>query len=311
VQSALATAKLRRAIVRSRAPCSAPRELIVECSEGVRLLALHDPATAGGHPKRGVAVLLHGWEGSARSTYLESLRPALLADGFEVYRLNFRDHGPTHQFNPGLFHSCRLTEVVDAIVNIAERARGVPVSLVGYSLGGNFALRVGLHAPARGVRLSRIVAVNPVLEPEHVLRKLESGPAFFERYFVRKWRKSIRTKQRTFPGLYDFDDWMRIDRLREQTRDLVERYTEFGSLDAYLDGYCIGRDRLAGLQVPSSLITSHDDPIVPVDDLAALEVPDCLRVEVQRWGGHCGYVENLRLTSWIDRRVRQELNEEE
>ena len=35
--------------------------------------------------------------------------------GFDVVRLNLRDHGETHHLNRDLFHSCRLPEVVGAV----------------------------------------------------------------------------------------------------------------------------------------------------------------------------------------------------
>ncbi len=38
-------------------------------------------------------MLMHGWEGSADSLYLLSASQSLFEAGFEVVRLNFRDHG--------------------------------------------------------------------------------------------------------------------------------------------------------------------------------------------------------------------------
>ena len=60
-------------------------------------------------------VLLHGWEGSAESLYVLSLAQLLYQQGFEIVRLNLRDHGETHHLNRELFHSCRLPEVVGAV----------------------------------------------------------------------------------------------------------------------------------------------------------------------------------------------------
>ena len=50
------------------------------------------------------------------------------------------------------------------------------------------------------------------------------------------------------------------------TRIMVEQYSEFPSLDAYLSGYAIIGDRLAQL-VPSHILLSLDDPIIPARDL--------------------------------------------
>jgi predicted alpha/beta-fold hydrolase len=40
---------------------------------------------------RGLAVLLHGWEGSAGANYVVSVGGLLHDAGFAVFRLNFRD----------------------------------------------------------------------------------------------------------------------------------------------------------------------------------------------------------------------------
>ena len=66
----------------------------------------------------------------------------LLVRGFDVFRLNFRDHGDTHHLNEGLFHSNRIDEVVRAAVALSERYPIRPLVAAGYSLGGNFALRM-------------------------------------------------------------------------------------------------------------------------------------------------------------------------
>ena len=96
---------------------------------------------------RGLVLLLHGWEGSADSSYMRLTAAQLLRRGFDVFRLNFRDHGDTHHLNPGIFHSNRIDEVVQAAGDIARRWPQLPLVAAGYSLGGNFVLRLALHAP--------------------------------------------------------------------------------------------------------------------------------------------------------------------
>ena len=129
---------------------AASEELLLDCGDGVKLQAFHaSPERRGREPGKRMAVLLHGWEGSTDSTYVMSLGQTLFAAGFEVVRLNLRDHGATHHLNKDLFHSCRLPEVVGAIQALARRFPALPLSLAGFSLGGNFMLRVAAHAEAR------------------------------------------------------------------------------------------------------------------------------------------------------------------
>jgi len=114
-QTILSTLPPRRSRVERRAiPVrAASEELLLDCGDGVVLQAFHSsPAKRGREPGKRLAVLLHGWEGSADSTYVLSASQTLFDLGFEVVRLNLRDHGATHHLNRDLFHSCRLPEVL-------------------------------------------------------------------------------------------------------------------------------------------------------------------------------------------------------
>lgn len=303
LQSALATLKLRRRFLPDLPGVGHdPPRVVLDCGHGVRLDGIHEHSPVPGSP-RCLAILLHGWEGSVESVYMDSLRRRLLASGRDVFRLNFRDHGGTHDLNPGLFHSCRLEEVLGAVRAVAARTKTRPIHVVGFSLGGNFALRVALHAPAIGLPVAGVVAVNPVVDPPRTLRAMENGPRIYERHFVKKWRRSMIAKRRAFPELYDIAPWFRLRTLRDQTRWLIERSGEFRHVDEYYDGYTIGGDRLAGLDVPGFVVSAADDPIIPVDDIRALASNPALEVQIVPRGGHCGYLETIRLRSWIDRTI--------
>jgi predicted alpha/beta-fold hydrolase len=299
LQSLLNSSGIRGAVVRRRARelLLAEQEWLLDGGTGVRLIG-HYSVQEGA--SRGLAVLLHGWEGSSHSNYILATGARLFTEGFDVFRLNFRDHGDSHHLNPGIFHSCRLDEVINALAHMQQRTGARDWAMAGYSLGGNFALRVALHGPERGLRIRQVVAVSPVLDPEHALRAMEEGVSFYEGYYNRKWARSLRRKQQCFPDSYDYDTWYRISRMREKTRYLATRYYEFETLESYLDGYSIAGDRLAALRVPSTLLTSHDDPVIPVSDTETLTFNPYLEVWVTRRGGHCGYLKNWKLESWAE-----------
>ena len=310
LQSMLASTSWRRARVLARAAAmrAAAREVLLDCGEGVRLQAFISTPRAG--ELRGVApvVLLHGWEGSAESLYVLSLAQRLYAQGIEVVRLNLRDHGETHALNRDLFHSCRLPEVVGAIgalqrVHLAAR----PLQLAGFSLGGNFMLRVAAQARAADLALAQAIAVSPVLDPSETLIALQRGFPGYELYFVRKWMRSLRKKQAAWPDAYDFTAIARMRDLKSMTAELVRQHTEYASLADYLNGYAITGSRLAQLEVPASIITALDDPIIPAGGLAQLAHPAALSVTVTRHGGHCGFFARLPGPTWLERRMVNQL----
>jgi predicted alpha/beta-fold hydrolase len=301
-QSILNSSNLRKSLVRPRAEALLAREetMLMDAGDGVRLRAQLSRQPAGA---RGLVVLLHGWEGSAYSNYMLATGASLFAAGFDVFRLNFRDHGDTHDLNPGLFHSCRLDEVLGALGDMQRRLGVRDWKIAGYSLGGNFALRVARHGPDVGLDLSQAFAVCPVIDPASVLTAMEQGPTFYEVYYVRKWSRSVRAKQASFPGRYDDENWFELNGLRARTEYFATRYSHFSSLQDYLQGYSIGGERLRKLEVPSVLLTSRDDPVCPVSDLAQLPESRALSVHLTRHGGHCGYLKNWKLESWADEQI--------
>jgi uncharacterized protein len=302
LQSMLASTAWRRGRIlrQSAALTAAAREVLLECGAGVRLQCF---ISTPPHSAAAPVVLLHGWEGSADSLYVLSIARQLFEQGFEVVRLNLRDHGETHHLNRELFHSCRLPEVVGAVAALQSLLGRRPLQLVGFSLGGNFMLRVAAQAGAAGLRLARVIAVSPVLDPVATLTALQRGMPGYEAYFVRKWLRSLRKKQAAWPETYDFAQLARRRDLRLMTAELVRSYTDFPTLEDYLHGYAITGERLARLEVPSSIVTSLDDPIIPADGLRQLARPPALSVTVTRHGGHCGFFDGLQGPTWLERRI--------
>ncbi|EQD63470.1 hydrolase of the alpha/beta fold superfamily protein, partial [mine drainage metagenome] len=295
----LSSSSLRRAALRRRAQLVAQvtRAEVLHLDAGVRLQGFHSVQQA--LPQRhGLVLLLHGWEGSADSNYMQATSACLLRAGYDVYRLNFRDHGDSHALNVEPFHSCRLDEVAAAAAQVCARPGAGLRAIAGFSLGGNFALRVARAAPARGIALDYALAVCPVIDPAHGLRQLERG-WLYHAYFMRKWRGSLRRKQTLFPELPVLRRGDRRLNMRELTRALVQRYTPFGSLEAYLDGYSVAGDRLARMQVPATILTAADDPVIPVADFRALRLPDCVELDIAPHGGHCAFLTGAGLRSFV------------
>jgi len=248
-----------------------------------------------------MALLLHGWEGNGDSSYILSLGALLLANGYDVLRLNMRDHGGTQALNRELFHSCRLPEMQAAVRVLAARHPHSRLYLAGFSLGGNFWLRVA----AAGVpgNVAAVAAVSPVLDPDRAMAAMEQGLPVYERYFISRWGRSLRHKQRCWPADYDFGDLLRGQSLREMTRELVKRHTDYADMDSYLQDYAITGERLARLALPAAVLAAADDPIIPARDLVKLARPTALRLHCEAHGGHCGFLERYTGPSYADRFV--------
>lgn len=296
VQTTLASAGLR-ALGKNRMVDSA-RQMILTTVEGVRLAGYMSR-----QPKphtNGLVILLHGWEGSSNSTYIRTTGRFLFGQGFDIFRLNMRDHGPSHHLNTGIFYAILLDEVFDAIRQITERESPNPVFLAGFSLGGNFALRIARKCatdPIRGVK--QVVGISPVLDPDKATDRIDEH-RFIQTYFLKKWRHSLSIKQRLFPDLYDFSALLKIDTVREMTARLLEKHSPFDSEREYFKGYTLINEALSDIKVPTTIITAEDDPIIPVEDFRELAISDSIRLLIQPHGGHNGFIQGWRLTGWYE-----------
>lgn len=309
-QSILVGLPLRRAAVERRTLSmrASAREWLLDCGDGVRLQAWHSTPAARGKKSLGrVVVLMHGWEGSADSLYMLSAAQSLFDAGYDVVRLNFRDHGATHHLNAELFHSCRLPEVIGAVREVQARLPAHRLYLAGFSLGGNFALRVAAVAGREGIELARTFAVSPLLDPQRTLRQLDQSAPVYHRYFVIKWGRSLLKKQAAWPERYEFRPVMRYGNLLRMTDELVRQHTDFADIDSYLAGYALTGDRLKTLATPATIVTSKDDPIIAAQDLDRLVYNGTLRVRLTSTGGHCGYLQSLTGPSWVDGIMLDEL----
>lgn len=258
----------------------------------VRLLGVYTPGRFGpdgaGAP-RGLAMLLHGWEGDSHSAYNLSMGSALLRAGYDVLRLNMRDHGPTHHLNKGLFYATLIQEVHAAAQQVGHWAGSRPFFLIGASLGGNFVVRMALrHARDPIPNLRRAIAVNPALNPRRTCTLLDQH-AFLRPYFRNCWLRSLRKKQLLFPELYDFAGLESLPAIRQMSDWLIKQSDRYNNVDEYLDAYRVRPSDIADLSVPLSILTADNDPIIPTDDIAALPSHPLLQVYVLQYGGHVGY----------------------
>lgn len=307
LQSTLASWPLRRRGLERRAKSfiehSATR--VIDCGRGVRLLIEETESRISRPPL--TVCMLHGWEGHARSLYMLSVGNRLWEQGCRVVRINLRDHGDSHHLNRELFHSCRLDEVIGAVRAVRLQYPDEDLALVGFSLGGNFALRIAASAGDAQLEILRVLAICPVLDPHDTLVALDNGRFLYRSYFIDKWRKSLERKQAAFPDLYQFGDLRRFRNLRDMTEYFVVSHTEYPDLDTYLKGYAVTGARLAGLGIPCEILVADDDPVIPIDGLTRVARSPWLTLTRRPRGGHCGFLQNYALDSWMDEFVCQRL----
>ncbi len=254
-----------------------------------------------------LVMILHGWLGCAESLYLLPIASKLHELGFNIFRLNFRDHGGTQNLNKELFHSCRLDEVLDATQTIQHQIPHSKFYIVGFSLGGNFALRIGAKAKDKNLTIDKIISICPVMNATNALDETKTMLKIYTEYYLQRWKNMLKVKYRLFPDSYDLTNINKQSSLTDMTEHLLLKYTEFDSVKNYLEGYSITGDCLKPLSVNSDVFIAEDDPVIPSNDWENLHTSEHLNIRRTRFGGHCGYLNGLFNMNWIDEQIIKKL----
>jgi len=300
IQSIFASLKIRA--MGSNAMVECAKKMIVDGGNGIRLLGFH--SAHGDNSGKGLILLIHGWEGSSDSTYILHTGNYLFKKGYDIFRLNLRDHGASHHLNEGLFHGGRTDETFTAASNIAKLSRGKPFSIVGFSLGGNFALRIALRHGKMPVKdLKQIISISAILDPLRSTLLIDNSLFIYRHYFLKKWKRSLEIKQGLFPDMYDFTDILKMKTLMEMTDGVTDGYSHFQDHREYFNTYTLLGNALADLSVPVSMIISRDDPFILVKDFFELKRNHNLHLSVQQHGGHCGFLDPFPFGCWFEREI--------
>lgn len=309
VQTVLNSSRLRNKLAQvSRQKVNNSAQIkIIDCGKGIRLLGAYNQSANSQNLTRSdkppaLIVLIHGWEGSFDSTYMLTTTYTLLGAGYDVFRLNMRDHGPSLHLNRALFNATLTEEITSAIACINKHYRPSNCFLAGYSLGGNFALRIAADS-GTALNIKAAMAICPPLDPAVTMTILEKPWSPYQFYFFNKWRSSLQSKLTYFPELNYGSTLNGCKNLADINQFFIPEHTLHSTPEDYFSAYALTGKRLSELDIPALLITSRDDPIIPAKDLAAISASEKLEVELLNYGGHCGFLKNKRLDSWVEGRM--------
>jgi len=299
VQTVLASSRFR--VMGPNPMLDASRNMVLHTGGGVRLQGYISQRPE--NDPRGIVILIHGWEGGTESTYILHTGRYLFDQGFDVFRLNLRDHGGTHHLNEGIFYSTLLDEVYEGVRQAAGLCRKGPACLMGFSLGGNFSLRIARRLGEEGEPfLKHVAAVSPVLDPSRATDSIDGNP-LLHWYFLKKWKRSLKRKQELFPALYDFSRMLAMRTIREITGAFVEASGLYGDIEEYFDAYTLTDGALEGVTVPMTIITSRDDPAIPVDDFYHLKLASHHHLVIHNYGGHNGFLYGVSVPTWYEQEI--------
>jgi predicted alpha/beta-fold hydrolase len=265
------------------------RECPLHLPDGDQLL-LYDTTPPTWKPGDRIALLVHGLGGTHRSAYLVRVAKLLLRHGLRVVRLDLRGCGGGMALARRPYHGGCSEDVRAAALEIGRWTPESPLVVIGFSLGGNIALKLAGETRDHPVaNLELVAAVSPPVDFQQcaALMALPRN-RLYELHYVRTLIRQVRQRQAIFP------EEAAVSFPRRMTMRLFDDlYTapRCGFDDALHYYRCASsRPVLPRIAVPALILTARDDPFITVEPLETLAPHPHLEVSILEWGGHLGFL---------------------
>jgi predicted alpha/beta-fold hydrolase len=240
--------------------------------------------------------LFHGLSGSADSDYMVNAQAELSQDGHTVVRVNHRGCGQGLGLARQPYHSGRGDDVSAVIEWGRKRWPAKKHVAIGFSLSGNALLC--LLTGIRGVCLpDAAITINAPIDLALTAQRLRRGlNNLYDTRFVLRLRKAVKDRA-------SIPMWVSLERFDDlytaPAGNFKDRFDYYDS--------CSTQNHLQKIGVPTLILTSGDDPIVPVSCYQNVKVSSFARLRIEASGGHMGYLDSQAFAQgrdWLAQAIR-------
>jgi hypothetical protein len=268
-----------------------------------------DWATVDGAPAAGddapLAVVVHGLEGSAQSSYVLETCRALAEHGIRAVAMNFRSCSGEPNRTARFYHAGETGDLGFLLDLLAPRFPRATLLAVGFSLGANMLLKY-LGEQGEASRIRAAVAVSVPFDLGRGADKLAASfmGRVYTRHFVRRLADKYRLKRAAGVRLEGVEVDERQARRWNSFRDFDDAVTArlhgFSGADDYYTRSSSAR-YLHAIRVPTLLVQALDDPFVderaiPHQTIAANPL---LHTAFVAHGGHVGFITGTPRRPWF------------
>lgn len=244
----------------------------------------------------GHVVLLHGLEGSGEAGYIRSMAWQALNAGFAAHRFHMRTCGGTGHLCKTLYHGGLTSDLRVFLRELRAEGDGLPVFLIGFSLGGNVGLKLAGEEGETEL-IQGVCAISTPIDLAACARRIgQPDNALYERRFLARMKERlIATGRYTKADLAGFSTLWDID-----DRVTAPSFGFSGATHYY--GTQSAQNFLHAIRVPAVLIQAKDDSFIPFDIFRhpAIAANPCLTLVATEHGGHLGFISRRAPRFWVD-----------
>ena len=264
------------------------RQLVdLEDGDQISLELSTPPGWQAEHP---TVLILHGLCGSHEGANLVRLAAKIVAQGGRAVRMNMRGCGSGKGLARQLYHSGRSEDIFAALQALHAETPQSPLTLVGFSLGGNQVLKLaGELGGSAAQYLARVIAICAPVDL-HGCAAMLARPEnrFYNRHFVRQLHADVLERHHFFPDLskldlpdkltvYDFDDIYTAPQSGFASAD--DYYTQTSAASFVPD-----------ITLPCHILFADDDPFIDASAFDGLRLASNVEVYHTTHGGHLGFL---------------------
>jgi len=254
-----------------------------------------------------VVIAIHGLEGSSKSSYILSLTNELNKHHFDIIAVNLRSCSGEQNRLLSSYHSGKTEDLEAVIKYISNQYNYKEIHIVGYSLGGNLALKyMGEGKVSSKIKSTIGVSVPCSLKDSSVQMELLDNRLYLNR-FLKTLKEKLLVKLEKFP-----DSFLTKENILavKNFKDFDDVYTApaHGFKDAndyYATSSC--NQYLPNITTPTLLITSLDDPFFSTGSypFEEAEASRHFFMEATKYGGHVGFGTylNTKKNTWCEYRI--------
>jgi len=253
-------------------------------------------------------VAVHGMGGSSDSMYMLGLSHKAYLEGWNSVRLSLYNLNSNLE-HPKIFHAGCSHDLAEIASALFKRFGFDKCVFVGMSMGGNILLKLlgewgGDYPP----NILAAAAISPLVDLTASWRILDSrSNRLYRWYYVSRLRRLALARADALSPYLDVEKLRQVRTIREFDEAFTVPLSGYQDvLEYYRESSAVSK--LGQIRVPTLLVHSRDDPLLPWCPLVcpAVEENPRLMLALSKRGGHGAFVEGSRRDidrSWAENRV--------
>lgn len=264
------------------APCGSPPpsvSKIIHLDDGDALCCeVSTPANWTDTQK--TVLLIHGLGGCHSASYMIRASRKFYQKGYRAIRLNMRNCGTGNKLAKLPYHGGLSSDVLQVLRMLKADTPSSPIILIGFSLGGNIALKLaGELGESEEHLLDRVIAICPPIDLAKTA-EIMARPTnhVYNRYYMYHLDRLTKrwTNGRVFNSIYEFDEIVTVPIWGFENPN--EYYKASSS-----------RYKLSQIKQPCHILFAEDDPFIDHKVCLSSKQSDTVNVWVSKYGGHMGF----------------------